>query len=141
MEKPTSPDIRWKQRFNNFLAAYTQLKAGIDMAKQRTLNDLEQQGLIQAFEFTHELAWNVIKDYFEYQGATQIRGSRDATREAFQKNLIKDGDTWMEMIKSRNDTSHTYNKNVAKDIADKIVNRYNGAFTEFLTQMKELADQ
>jgi hypothetical protein len=44
------------------------------------LNELEEQGLIQAFEFTW--AWNVMKDYFEYQGNTTITGSRDATREA-----------------------------------------------------------
>ena len=77
------------------------------------------QGLIQAFEFTHELAWNVLRDYFVYQGNAQIIGSCDATRGAFGKGLISDGDVWMEMIQSRNRTSHTYNRAIADDIVDK----------------------
>ena len=111
----------------------------MDLSQQRPLSDLEKQGAIQAFEFTHELAWNVIKDYFEYQGGSQITGSRDATREAFAKGLIKDGDNWMEMIKSRNQTSHTYNKNVAEDIVSKIVKSYCQCFADFYQTMLELS--
>ena len=61
-------DIRWIQRFANFQSALAQLKDGVDTFNSRDLSLLEKQGLIQAFEFTHELAWNVLKDYFEYQG-------------------------------------------------------------------------
>jgi nucleotidyltransferase substrate binding protein (TIGR01987 family) len=89
--------------------------------QQRGLSDLEKQGVIQAFEFTHELAWNVMKDYFSWQGNPNITGSRDAIREAFNKGLITEGDGWMEMIKSRNQTSHTYNKLVANEIVEKIL--------------------
>ena len=134
------PDIRWKQRFQNFTYAFAQLQTGVETAKVRTLNDLEQQGLIQAFEYTHELAWNVMKDYFEYQGASTIRGSRDAAREAFQKSLISNGEVWMEMIISRNETSHTYNKNVAANIVQKILNQYAPAFLEFQKTMKDLSE-
>jgi len=63
---------------------------------------LEQQGLIKSFKFTHELAWNVMKDYFEYQGSTGIAGSRDAIREAFRRGLVSDGEAWMATIGSRN---------------------------------------
>ena len=60
-----------------------------------------------------------------YQGATElITGSRDATREAFNRGLITNGETWMEMIKSRNKTSHTYDLNVAEDIVEKIRNLF-----------------
>lgn len=68
-------DIRWPQRLSNYRRALAQLKRFIDHGD---LNELEQQGLIKAFEFTHELAWNVIKDYFHYQGNSNISGSRDA---------------------------------------------------------------
>jgi len=115
-----SQDTRWIQRLQNYSQALNQLKLAVELSTQRPLTDLEKQGLIQSFEFTHELAWNVIKDYFLYQGNSSITGSRDATREAFQKGLILDGDNWMEMIKSRNQTSHTYNQKVAKDIVEKI---------------------
>jgi hypothetical protein len=57
------------------------------LAKQRRLSDLEQQGLIQAFEFTHELAWNTLKDFLESRGAGPLYGSKDATREGFAKGL------------------------------------------------------
>nr|VFJ60551.1 MAG: nucleotidyltransferase substrate binding protein, HI0074 family [Candidatus Kentron sp. DK] len=73
-------DIRWRQRFDNYRRALARLRDAVSLRKKRPLSDLEQQGLIKAFEFTHELAWNVMKDYFEYQGNTSITGSRDAIR-------------------------------------------------------------
>lgn len=127
-------DTRWRQRFENYLKALGQLHKFI---VKDNLNELEEQGLIQAFEFTHELAWNVMKDYFEYQGNTTITGSRDATREAFQKGLIQDGAQWMEMIKSRNQSTHTYNESTAHDIRDRILNHYYDLFVSFKDKMKE----
>ena len=88
----SSEDIRWKQRLNHYRKALLQLTKGVELSRLRPLSEIEQQGLIQAFEFTHELAWNVMKDFFEYQGNFTIMGSRDATREAFLRNLIVDGD-------------------------------------------------
>lgn len=129
-------DIRWQQRLQNFSLALKQLESAVTLAKSKSLSDLEKQGTIQAFEFTHELAWNVLKDYFEYQGNAAITGSRDATREAFQKAIIAKGDVWMEMIKSRNKTSHTYNKSVADEIVGKILNDYFQAFLDFESKMK-----
>ena len=126
-------DIRWKQRFGNYLKALGPLQKFI---AKGNLNELEEQGLNQAFKFTHELAWNVMKDYFEYQGNTTITGSRDATREAFQKGLIQDGAQWMEMIKSRNQTSHTYNENVINEIKEKILSLYYKEFIDFKTKME-----
>lgn len=130
------PDIRWIQRLSNFEKALGQLKKFTDKAD---LNELEQQGLIQAFEFTHELAWNVMKDYFEYQGDTTITGSRDATRTAFQMGLIQNGEGWMEMIKSRNQSTHTYNEATALEIVQKILTLYYGLFQEFKNKMGTLA--
>lgn len=131
----TDPDIRWIQRLNNFRRAFSQLSDAQALSQQRPLTELEKQGLIQAFEFTHELAWCVMKDYFEYQGATNITGSRDATRQAFSVGLVSDGEGWMEMIKSRNQTSHTYNRATADEIVNKIVTRYHGLFETFLEKM------
>lgn len=132
-------NIRWKQRLENFSSALSQLESGLLLKKTRALSDLEKQGLIQSFEFTHELAWNVIKDYFESQGNTSINGSRDAAREAFQKNIIQDGEAWMEMIKSRNQTSHTYNKKTAEEIVEKISESYIKAFLDLKTKMESLS--
>ena len=131
-------DIRWIQRFDNFASAMKQLSDAVEISKKRPLSDLEKQGTIRAFEFTHELAWNTLKDYFEYQGNSSITGSRDATREAFQKGLIQDGNVWMEMLKSRNLTSHTYNKKIADDIVSEITTHYIIAFKEFQIKMESL---
>src|SRR5256885_16748890 len=99
----STADIRWIQRFNHFNKALSQLSEAAALAKERPLSKLEQQGLIQAFEFTHELAWNTLKDFLESRGTTDLYGSRDATREAFAKGLIDDGEAWMAMIQSRKD--------------------------------------
>ncbi len=136
----SQPDIRWMQRLNNFSLALTQLENAVSLSNIRKLSDLEKQGLIQAFEFTHELAWNVMKDYFDYQGSAElITGSRDATKEAFQKGIIQNGDDWMDMIKSRNKTSHTYNINVADDIVVKIQKSYFFLFKKFHQTMLDLS--
>jgi nucleotidyltransferase substrate binding protein (TIGR01987 family) len=134
-----NPDIRWQQRCSNYQRAFASLAAAVGLARTRPLSNLEKQGLIQAFEFTHELAWNVMRDYFAYQGNTAITGSRDAVREAFSKGLVDDGEGWMEMIGSRNLTSHTYNQAVADEIVARIMGSYFELFEVFLARMTHQA--
>lgn len=129
-------DIRWEQRFNNYQRALQTLTDAVTLAAQRPLSELERQGLIQGFEFTHELAWNVMKDYFAYQGNPSITGSRDAVRETFNKGLIEDGEGWMAMIKSRNLSSHTYNPEIAEQIARQIITLYHPLFVAFQETMQ-----
>ena len=136
----SNQDIRWHQRFQNFEKAFSLLEQAVNLSNDRPLNELEEQGLIQRFEFTHELAWQVLKDYFEYQGNTAITGSRDATREAFNKGLIKDGEGWMDMIKSRNQSSHTYNEEVAAEIMNKIIHHYYTLFADLKNKIRTLAE-
>ena len=125
-------DIRWIQRLKHYSQALDQLTKFI---KKRKLNELEKQGLIQAFEYTYELAWNVLKDYFEAEGETDLHGSRDVFRLAFKRGVIADGETWMDMIRSRALTSHTYNVKVAERIASDITKKY---FAEFVTLRKTM---
>ena len=122
----------------SFRKAFGQLSHAADLAKQRELSELERQGLIQAFEFTHELAWNTLKDFLESRGATNIYGSRDATREAFAKELIVNGEEWMAMIQSRNRTAHSYNENIAKEVATAILSTFVPEFSKFLVTFTEL---
>ncbi len=132
----TAPyDIRWIQRFNHFSKALNQLTKFIEKGK---LNELEKQGLIQSFEYTYELAWNTIKDYFESQGETNIHGSRDAFRLAFKRGLIENGEIWMEMIKSRTLTSHTYNEDIAEKVVADIDHRYFSEFVRLKAKMESL---
>ena len=134
-------DIRWKQRFNNFVSAFRELAAAVDIVKSRELSKLEKQGLIQGFEYTHELAWNVLKDYLEEQGHPQLVGSKDTSREAFKRGLILDGNLWMKMIKDRNLTSHTYRQELANEVIDAIINDYYPAFSAFSRKFTALYDQ
>lgn len=132
-------DIRWIQRFRNYEKAIVRLGEAVALNQVRPLTDLETQGMIQAFEYTYELAWNVMKDFFEYQAEEGIRGSRDAIRLAFNRGLIADGNTWMDMVESRIKSSHTYNEATADEIAQKILQSYYLCFVLFRdTMAKEI---
>lgn len=150
-KKKMEQDIRWEQRFSNFVKALNKLTQAVTYIKDKLigedepidnsslgfiLDEMIKEGLIQRFEYTHELAWNVMKDYAVYQGNTSVGGSRDATREGFQLQLFSNGEVWMDMIGSRNKTSHTYNEETADEIYSKILNEYYPAFLEFQTNME-----
>jgi len=144
-------DIRWKQRLTNFIKAYSKLQEAVEpirnnknkgywvrLSEESFVDDLVKDGVIQRFEYAHELAWNVMKDFLEASGNVGLYGSRDATREALSKGLLENGDIWMDMIKSRNKTSHTYNEETAEQIYDKIIDEYFDVFTAFLNKMTEI---
>ncbi len=132
-------DIRWIQRFDNFKRAFARLSEASLLAKERNLSNLERQGLIQAFEFTHELAWNTLKDFLAAHGSSEmLYGSKDATRAAFAAELIEDGEGWMKMIGHRNESSHTYNDAVAGEIMEAVQTRYVPAFEAFLLRFQAL---
>jgi nucleotidyltransferase substrate binding protein (TIGR01987 family) len=128
-------DIRWIQRFANFQKAFGQLAKFIE---KENLSELEEQGLIKAFEYTFELAWTTLKDFLEYRGQTGIYGSRDAIRKAFQVDLIENGERWMDMLISRNRTSHTYNRETAEEICKAIKNEYFALFRSLEKKLNQL---
>jgi len=131
-------DIRWKQRFQNYKKALLTIKNAVELANTRDLSDLEKQGLIQGFEFTFELAWNLMKDYLEEQGITDIIGSKNAIRHAFSNDLIENGETWMEMVNARNISSHTYDEETAEKLFDQIKNDFYNLFVAFENKMELL---
>ena len=129
-------DIRWKQRLENYSKALKQLTRFIERGE---LNEFEEQGLIQSFEYTYELAWNTLKDFLTARGnSDKLYGSRDATRAAFAAELIADGEAWMKMIEHRNETSHTYNDDVAGKIMAAVQTLYVPAFEAFHRRFLEL---
>lgn len=135
-------DIRWMQRFDNNRKALRLLGQAVEIVSQRVngdeaVEDLLKEGLIQRFEYTHELAWKVMKDYAEYQGYTDIRGSRDAFRKAFEMEIITDK-RWMESIADRNLTSHNYDDETAEAIYEAVVNVYYPLFVQLESTMLQL---
>lgn len=129
-------DIRWQQRFNNYLKALSQLEKFYDKGKD--LSNMEEQGMIKAFEYTYELAWNTMKDFYENQGETGIQGSRDTFNLAFRRGLISDGEIWMQMLKDRNRTSHTYNEETADEISENILTYYYHQFVELKNEFEKI---
>ena len=121
----TTPDLRWQQRLANLRKAVINLDRFLIHPH---LNELEEQGLIQAFECAYELAWNTLRDYLLYQGITDLAGSRDTLRSAFTFGLIDDGQAWLDMLIDRNRTSHTYDQATAQAIGSVIRNRYHPMF-------------
>jgi nucleotidyltransferase substrate binding protein (TIGR01987 family) len=130
-------DIRWQQRFNNFNRALKQLTAAVELSAQREFTELEKQGVIQGFEFVHELAWNVLKDLLEFEGIQGIVGSRGTVREAFKRGLLTDGELWLDMIDKRNLTSHTYNAELAQDMVNTIVHSYYPSFVALQLKLQQ----
>ena len=108
---------RWVLRLDSFRRAAGNLQQAAETAKNRKLSDLEAHGLIKGFELAYELAWKVLKDYLEWDGRSEITGSRSAFRMAIQVGLLDRGELWMEMIESRNLTSHTYDP----DLVEKLI--------------------
>lgn len=121
-------DTRWIQRYGNYKKALAQLERFLE---KQVLNEMEEQGLIQAFEYTFELAWKTLQDFLEEtSGYPEIRGPRPTITHAFNDGLISNGEKWMEMLKDRNRTVHTYDENIAREIAQAIRHEYIHLFTE-----------
>ena len=114
-------DIRWQQRFVNFNKAFAQLERFIS---KEDLNEMEEQGLIKAFEYTYELSWKTLQDLLKEKGYLDILGPRPVIEQSFQDGYIIDGKGWMQMHKSRNLTSHTYDEETAMEIIESIRNTY-----------------
>lgn len=142
-------DIRWEQRFSNYVKAFYKLNEAVvkinedyginedgNLDDDEFIDDILKEGVIKRFEYTYELAWNVMKDYADFQGNPDIPGSRSAIREALKMGLITHGKTWMDMIESRIRTSHTYNEETADGIFKKIMEEYHPAFEDFLHKME-----
>ena len=138
-------DIRWIQRFTNYRKALSKLSQAVAIIAgqhdgRADVDNLMKEGLIQRFEYTHELAWKVMKDYAEYQGYTEVRGSRDAFRQALQMGIIDDAG-WMESIEDRNLTSHNYDEEVAEEVYQAIVHKYYPLFIRFEQTMSPLSGE
>ncbi|WP_252180272.1 nucleotidyltransferase substrate binding protein [Endozoicomonas sp. 4G] len=134
-------NTRWQQRFDNYQHALSELQTAVEMAHSRKLNKLEILGLIKFFGYTHELAWNTLKDFFTERGAVKMYGSRDTTRLAFKEGLIEQGEIWMNMIASRNLAYDAYQEEVAQKLYENIINQYYSEFKALELVLKNLGNK
>lgn len=130
-------DIRWIQRFNNYRKALARLNEAIELANERELSDLEQQGLIQGFEFTFDLAWKTLQDYLRHHNRPNDNGGPNVIiTQALADGIIKGDDDWKAMKKSRDLTSHSYDEETADDIAENIVDVYQALLIQLETRLQ-----
>jgi len=126
-------DIRWQQRFSNYKKAYESLS---EFMAAGELNKFEKQGLVQAFEYTYELAWKTLKDFLEHEGYENITGPKTVIKLAFKSGIITNGEAWADMHQKRNLTSHTYNEETAIAIVFEIKNSYYQLFRELKIKLE-----
>lgn len=127
-------DIRWKQRFANFSKAMGHLENALQIHDP---DMVQKAGIIQFFEMSFELAWNLVKDYLEDQGFVDVKSPRSALKKAFEVNILKDGHDWMELLQDRNLTAHTYDEQKATDMEHLIQNKYFPILKDLFDSFKE----
>jgi nucleotidyltransferase substrate binding protein (TIGR01987 family) len=128
-------DIRWKQRLFNFNKAMQHLETALHIEKP---DMVQKAGIIQFFEMSFELGWNLLKDYLEQQGFDDVKTPRSALKKAFETGLIAHGHEWMNLLADRNLSAHTYDEQKATEMEQLIHHKYfpllNALRTEFNTK-------
>ncbi|MCY3932281.1 MAG: nucleotidyltransferase substrate binding protein [Acidobacteria bacterium] len=118
----TTEPPRWHYRFANYRRAFLLLQEALD---KPDLTQLEQEGTIQRFEYTMELAWKVMKDYLEAQNLVLRQVTPKAViRAASEAQLIDDAEAWMDALDDRNRMSHTYDSAHFEEVLDNIRDSY-----------------
>ena len=117
----TDPDVRWKQRFENFKKALDYLSYDMEI---KNPDIFQRAGIIQFFEMTFELGWNVLKDYLEIQGFTDINTPRASIKKAFEIHLIENGQAWLQALEGRSLSSHTYDEEAMRELVEIIRKDY-----------------
>jgi nucleotidyltransferase substrate binding protein, HI0074 family len=125
--------IRWKQRYQNFEKAFRVLDKTMQIEAP---SEIEIMAIIQAFELTFELSWKMMKDYLESEGFAP-KSPRETIKQAFQVELFGDAHVWMDALKDRNLTVHTYDEVFAQEMNDKIKNNYYPAIRDLYLKMKD----
>nr|VFK31964.1 MAG: nucleotidyltransferase substrate binding protein, HI0074 family [Candidatus Kentron sp. MB] len=122
-------DIRWHQRLQNFDRAFVLLRSALEEKAMERFSALEQEGMIQRFQYTYELAWKTMRDYLESEGIhiTPVT-PRNVIKEAFAAGIIDDGQVWIDMMLHRNLLSHTYDHDRFREVLMALEQRYLAAF-------------
>lgn len=110
----------------NFCRAFARLREAVAEYNAAPASTVLRDGVIQRFEFTFELAWKSMKEYMEDQGAasSDLPFPKAVLKAAFAAGLISDDAIWLDMLASRNITSHIYDDAQAAQVLDAIQDRY-----------------
>ncbi len=128
-------DVRWIQRLDNLNRAYKHLH---ELSLRENLDWVESIALIKLFEVVFELSWKTLKDYLYSEGIT-VKSPRETIKQAFQMELIEDGDCWLDALEKRNTTTHRYDEAFSKMLTDVIQSRYTAIFTQLQQDLNQRA--
>ena len=134
----SNEDVRWKQRYTNFSKAMNHLENALQIPNP---DMVQKAGIIQFFEMSFELAWNMVKDYLEEQGFVDVKSPRSALKKAFEMNILENGHDWMNLLQDRNLTSHTYDEQKATDMEQLISNKYFPLLKSLLLSFRQKLDE
>lgn len=122
------------QKCENYCNAVIRLAEALHEYEENPDSSVIRDGVIQRFEFTFELAWKSLKEYMEDQGASMDAVfSKQVFKAAYAAEIISDGQVWLDMLASRNITSHVYDDAQAAQV----VNAIQGNYIEPLTKLAE----
>lgn len=129
------------EKFNRRYTSFCNSLDALAEARQRDLTDsFVLSGTSAKFSITFDLAWKVMKDILvQYYAITNfVAGSpREVLREAYKANLISD-ESWMEMLKVRNELAHDYDCEIVKEHCNRIVKKYIDLLYEFKNTIDNL---
>ena len=98
--------------------ALVQLQAGLCDADREPESEIIRDGVIQRFEYSHELAIKFIRRALEtlYADPVDTMPYNDMLRSAAERGLIEHVEAWFDYRAARNKTSHTYDAAVAAEV-------------------------
>jgi len=121
-----------KYSIEKFNKALSRLNIGIKKAKDQLDND----GVIQRFEFTFELLWKTLRLFLLTEGII-TKSPKEALKESFHFGLIKDEEIFLDMLDDRNQTSHIYSEDVTKEIVRRIKKFYLSKLIELSNELSK----
>ena len=126
---------KFEEKNNKFIDAVNRLKEAVSDYEIHGIASI-RDGVIQRFEFCTELAWKTTREYLTDQGYIDLNSPKEVMRKAYAGGLIKDEALWIDIINSRNLTSHIYDETTAQKIYDSIKNKFIAAFDELESRLK-----
>lgn len=125
------------KKFENF-------KSNLSILSKANNEDLENEfiisGIIDKFYIQFELAWKVLKELLRYEGniVANTGSPREIIKASYAVYEFIDEKVWLSMLKERNDMTHIYDGNAAKELVEKIINEY---IPTFYMMQKEIENR
>ncbi len=128
---------KFDEKLEKFSEAVKRLEEALEEYDKYGISS-SRDGVIQRFEFCTELAWKSTREFLISEGYVDLNSPKAVMKQAFADNIITDEKTWLELLYSRNLTSHIYDEFTASDIFTNIKNKYLSLFKQLLDTLKSM---